>query len=220
MAAMTHRRASIWVAVLLLPAALMLSCDGDEPAARRKNAAPAIPKVAFKVGEIRAMDAFDRAESPQKAQEQAGKVVELLNSYYTIAFVDPAKWHGGAHPELANLFSPEVHGQMAPNLGALALADLVPKLTKLTPSKQEAPKLTFLLVADFSAPFASVTSIFEGMATAKLKAESPVKVTHTATFWLLREGDAYKVIGFKTNLVADTGTKSAEVIPSDWMMPG
>lgn len=219
MAAMTHKRALIWVAALLLLATLMLSCDGDEQRAARKKE-DTVPKVAFKVGEIRGIDAQDRPEAGARAQEEAARVVTLLNSYYAVAFVDPQKWQGGAHPELAALFTPEVHGQLGPQLGALALGDLAPKISKLKPSKQEAPKLTFLIEADLSAPHAVVTTIFEATATAKQKAESPVKVVHTATLYLIREGDAYKIIGFKTNLVADTGTKSAEVIPSDWMMPG
>ena len=215
MAAMTRRRAIIWVAVLLLPAALMLSCDGEEQSRRK---APAVPKVVFKVGEIRGIDPQDRPQAGAKAQEEAARVVNLLNSYYAAAFVDPSKWQGGSHPELPALFSPEVHAQLPAQVGALALGDIAPKISKLTPTKQEAPKLTFFIEADLTAPHAVVTTIFEGRATAKKKAESPVKIAHTATFWLRWEGDAFKIMGFKTHLVADTETKSAAFAPS-WELP-
>jgi hypothetical protein len=214
---MTHRRALIWVTVLLLPAALMLSCDGEEQSARKK--APPVPKVAFKVGEIRGIDAQDRPQAGTRAQEEAARVVTLLNSYYAVAFVDPSKWQGGTHPELPALFSPDVHAQLPPQVGALALGDIAPKISRLNPSKQEAPKLTVFIEADLTAPHAVVTTIFEATATAKAKAESPVKIAHTATFWLRWEGDAYKIMGFKTHLVADTETKGAALAPANWRLP-
>lgn len=217
MAAMTNRRALIWVVVLLLPAAVMISCDGEEQPARKK--APPVPKVEFKVGEIRAIDAQDRPQAGGKAQEEAARVVTLLNSYYAAAFVDPAKWQGGAHPELPSLFSPDVHAQLPPQVGALALGDIAPKISRIRPTKLEAPKLTFFIEADLTAPYAVVTTIFEATATAKVKAESPVKIAHTATFWLRSEGDAYKIMGFKTHLVADTETKGSALVPANWKLP-
>lgn len=216
---MLRRPLGIWLVAFLLPPALLFSCDGDEEAARRKlEQTP--PTANFKLGEVRGVDAQDRPEAAQRASEEAGKIVSMLNAYYDAAFVDPSKWQAGAHPDLASVFAAEIHPQLGPHLGALALADLAPRISKLKPTKQEAPRVTFLMETDLSAPHAIVTSLFEATGTATKKSESPVAIAHTATLWLIREGDVYKIIGFKTHLVADSETKSADLHPLHWEMAG
>jgi len=144
----------------------------------------------------------------QKADAEAPKIAELLNGYYSVAFLDKSKWSGGSHPKLAAFFTNDAQTQVTPNLGGLALADLAPKLQTVVPSEQKAIKLTFFVEDDQSAPVGVVTTSFQAKGTATAKDTEKVVIAHHATFWLIKEGESYKIYAYSAELKADSQEKS------------
>lgn len=189
----------------------MGACDRDEPSAEQEEPPPATAN--FQVVETRGIDAQDRPEAQGAASGAAPGVISALNAYYNAAFVEKPKWVKGAHPDVPSFFTADVQPQVGPQLAALALADIAPAISRVDPTKQEVPILTFVIEADMTAPLAVATVLFEATATAVRKENGPVKIAHTATFWFVKEGDAYKIAGFKSHLVADSETRTG------WMPP-
>ena len=198
-------------------AAVLAACDGDRPSQEREEEPPATAN--FQVVETRGIDAQDRPEAQGAASGAAPGVVATLNAYYNAAFIEKNKWVGGAHPDVPSFFTADVQPHVGPKLASLALTDIAPAVSRMDPTKQEVPKLTFLIEGDMSAPMAVATVLFEGTATAVGEGEAPVKVAHTATFWFVKEGEAYKIIAFKAHLVADSETRTGWLAPPEGVLP-
>lgn len=167
-----------------------------------------VSRADFKPGQIRPVHLSDRPESQARADEEAAEVIALVNGFYSTAFLDRKKWSGGTHPGLADFFTAEAKPHIGPNLGALALADLAPRLAGLTPTKQEAHRISFFLEDDLSVPLGVVSTIFEARA-APARGKTPVAVVHTATVWVVKEGDAFRIYSYTAELKADSQTRSA-----------
>ena len=193
--------------------AVLAACDGDRPSRQREEEPPATAN--FQVVETRGVDAQDRPEAQGAASGAAPGVIATLNAYYNAAFIDKRKWVNGAHPDVPSFFTADVQPHVGPKLASLALTDIAPAVSRMDPTKQEVPKLTFLIEADMTAPMAVATVLFEGTATAVKEDDGLVKVAHTATFWFVKEGEAYKIIGFKTHLVADSETRTGWLAPPE-----
>ena len=185
---------------------LLSACRAELP---RVGKGPAPARADFKILETRAVDVQDRPEAAQRAAEAGPVVQKLLNEFYTGAFIDPDQWANGTHDSIKGLFTGPAQAQLGPNLGGLALADLAPRIRSVSPTKQEAAKLTFMAEEDLSLPIGLVNVVFEADAEAKERQDNPVKIIHHAIFWLAREGDAYKISAFQAALKADTETRSA-----------
>lgn len=194
--------------VLTVVAALTLApaCTKGKPRkpSAKPTASPATTQASFRAGQVRAVDAGDRQEANGAAADAAAKVIDVVNSYYTIAFLDPNRWSRGAHPDLASLFTAETQAGVGPNLQGLALAELAPKVSQVEPMKQEASLIKVVIEQDLSAPVAVVTTVFEGMAKTENRSEGPVKIVHTAALWLIRQGDSYKIHAFGAELKANS----------------
>lgn len=175
--------------------------------------------AAFTAAAVVAPDPQDRAEAGPKAQAESAKVTTLLNNFYTLALLRPARWSEepdkdkGEKPaaeELAGFFTDEAKGSVAANIAALGLTDIGARLDRVDPSKQEASKISFDVEPDLSLPFAVVTVSFEANGKAKKKADDPVKIVHNATYWLALQADgAYKILAYNAELKADTQVKAA-----------
>lgn len=187
---------------LAAAAAVFLSaCTGSEP----KHKPSPVPLTAtLGRGELKAVSATDAPEANQRASEELPKVMSTLNSFYTIAFVDPKKWNGGTHPALTGLLTAEAQPSLSANLGGMALGDIAPKVKSFKVDKQHATKISFFIENDLTAPVVVATVAFEGVATTKAGAKGPVRVSHNGTFWLLREADVYKISAYSGELKADT----------------
>ena len=193
--------------VVVLAAALALSaCKVELP---RPGGRAAPDRADVKILQTQAVDPKDRPEASQRATEAGPMVQKLMNDFYTAAFVDPDAWGEGTHDPIKGLFTPEAQAQLAPNLGGLALADLAPRIRRVFPTRQEAPKLTFMADDDLSLPIGLVNVVFEADAEAKDRNDDPVKIVHHAIFWLAREGDSYKIAAFQAALKADTESRTA-----------
>jgi hypothetical protein len=201
--ALSHRAC---VVILAVTAVLMSACRAELP---RVGKGPAPDRADFKILDTRAVDVLDRPEAGQRAAEAGPLVQKLLNDFYTGAFIDPDQWGDGTHESIKGLFTGPAQGQLIPNLGGLALADLAPRISTVNPTKQEAAKLTFMAEEDLSLPIGVVNVVFEADAEAKEREDNPVKIVHHAIFWLIREGDTYKISAFQAALKADTVTRGA-----------
>jgi hypothetical protein len=195
---------------LCLALSLLLGATGcsrdDKSSGGKKPSPSAAPSVAaFKATSIQAVDPGDRTQANEKANQVAAQVVELINSYYAIAFVDPAKWGEGQHGDLAALFRDDVKAQVPAQLQGLALGDLAPKLTKVTPSKEEVAVRVYVTGDDLSTPVVFIATAFEGSAEARSKDDGPVKVTHSLNVLLTPDAGGFKIAGGTAELHADTG---------------
>ena len=187
----------------LLACALLLgACDraAEVLPGTQKGEEPEVSEAAFQVGEVRVVDPQDRPDSAQKAQAEAPKVAALMNSLYSSAFLDPAKWQGGTHPDLPANFTGEAQAGVGPNLGNLALADLADQLESVQSSKQSVDRITFFVEDDGSLPIGLASVTFE--AVGHPKDGDDVAITHAANYWLQREGDTYKISAFDAGISA------------------
>lgn len=172
------------------------------------------PNAAFTAADVRAADAGDRPEASQKAADTGSRVITAMNDMYTAAFLRPDSWPGkeGKTPpadNVAQYFAQDARAAAVRDIGALALAELGPKFKRVEPSKQELPRVSFLVEEDLSLPFAIVTVAFEAKGETKEKADGPVLIVHNASYLLALEADAYRILAYSVELKADTETKTA-----------
>lgn len=180
---------------------VLSACDQAKEIIPGVEEEPKLAEAAFQLGQVWAIDPQSRPDSPQKANDEAAKVVELINSFYTTAFLDPAQWQGGAHPALAALFTAEAQPGLQANLGSLAMAELSDQVERIESRVQQVHKITFFVEDDGSLPIGVATVAFEGVAK-PANGGDDAAVKHTAHFWLQREGDTYKISAFDTALQA------------------
>lgn len=162
------------------------------------------PKAAeanFKLGAVKAVDPKNRPDSAQKATDEAAKVVDLVNTFYSAAFLDPAKWKSGQHPDLAPLFTAEAQPGEAANLNSLAMSDLSDKIESVESKIQNIDRVTFFVDDDGSLPLGLASVAFEAVGKPSGDGDDVV-IRHGASFWLQREGDTYKISAFSTELNA------------------
>lgn len=181
---------------------MLAACDraAEVLPGTQKGEEPGSSEAAFQMGEVRVVDPRDRPDSGQKAQVEAPKITALMNNLYSSAFLDPAKWQGGTHPDLAANFTAEAQPGVAANLGNLALAELSDKLESVESRKQSVDRVTFFVEDDGSLPIGVASVTFE--AVGHPKDGEDVSITHAANYWLQREGDSYKISAFDAGLAA------------------
>jgi hypothetical protein len=188
---------------LLLAFTLLLSaCEQARDIIPGENQEqPRAAEAAFQMGEVRTIDPQNRGDSGAKAAVEAAKITTLMNNFYSAAFLDPAKWQGGQHPDLAPLFTAEAQPGQAANLGNLAMSDLSDKIESVTSSVQNIDRLTFFVDTDGSLPLGLASVSFEAVGKPTADGEDVV-IRHAASFWLQREGEDYKISAFTTSLNA------------------
>lgn len=165
---------------------------------------PEVHEADFQLGGARSVDPHERPDSDQKARDEAPKIVALINSFYSAAFLDPDKWQAGQHPDLAGLFTAEAQPGLAANLNSLAMADLAERIDSIAPQEQNLAGVTFYVDDDGALPIGVATVAFAATAQPSGGGDE-VQIRHAAHYWLQREGDAYKISAFSTALTADDG---------------
>ena len=166
---------------------------------------PKVTEAAFQLGEVRAIDAQNRGDSGAKATAEAAKITTLINNFYSSAFLDPAKWQGGKHPDLAALFTAEAQPGLAANLGNLAMSDLSDKIESVESKRQTLDTVTFYVDDDGNLPIGVASVIFEGVGKPSGDGKD-VNIKHQAHYWLQRDGDSYKISAFQDALQVLEGT--------------
>jgi len=158
---------------------------------------------------VRAVDSQDRPQANQTAIQASNQVVAVLNSYYNIAFLQPKRWGGGTHPDLAGLFTDEAKHAVAADLQTLALGSVAPRLARVEPSKQTAGAISVLIEPDLSGSYAAATVDFEGTGRPTASGEGPIKIVQTGQFMFARVGGDYKIAGYDLHLTEETTTTGA-----------
>lgn len=145
------------------------------------------------------MDPLDRGIAPEADIDLA---IALVNDYYNAAFFIPRPVTG--------TFTAEAKPAALANMSSLTIGDLSRDVARITPSRQEITRASFLLEADSSVAIALVEMSFE--ATASLKRgqskRAPVRLVHTAKFWLEKQDGVFKISAFSAKLKADTIAQS------------
>lgn len=181
------------------------ACDEVKQAIPGVDEEPKVSEADFQLGEVKAVDPQNRGDSGAKASAEAPKVAALMNTFYSSAFLDPAKWQGGTHPDLAALFTAEAQPGLAANLGNLSMSDLSDKIESVESKRQTVDILTFYVDDEGNLPMGVATVIFEAVGKPSGSGED-VNIKHQANYWLQREGDAYKISAFRDVLQVLEGT--------------
>ena len=204
---MTKRYVAFFAALVLVLVAS--GCEAETPKDNKDAKKPVPPTANFAVEAIGGIDARDRPETAAKAEAEAKNIKKVVDAFYTVAFVDPAKWVAGKHPELVALFATEAQSSVATNLGSLALTDTAPLVSKVKITDQRITKVAALFEDDFLASHAVATIAFSAIATAKAKSQQPIDVTHSMTIWLRPEGEGWRIYAYSSDLKADSKVKAA-----------
>ena len=168
----THRATGALVLTAVLALALPGCSKSHKPAARptatpSSSPSPSPTKPAefradFHAERIAAVDAQDRPSSNDVANDAAKKVLDLINAYYNAAYLEPGRWLGGSHPDLAGMFTDDAKPSVGTNLQVLALGHVAPLLTRVVPNVQRAAMIRVLIEPNQSASYAAVYTHFDG----------------------------------------------------------
>lgn len=201
-----------WLALLGI---VLAACSGKGPFPGLGKVTPPPPpaQAAFAASDVRSVDTQDRPAANDRVVQELPGILGVLNDYYNVAFLDPGRWGAGAHPDLPALFTAEAAASVGQNLGALALADLAPKVRRVDPTRQEAFRVSVQIEDDLSPPLAVLSVAFEATGSTVEASDGPLQIVHNATYWLAREGDAYRIAAYTVELRADTAAKAASGRP-------
>jgi hypothetical protein len=160
---------------------------------------------------VAAVDAQNRASSNNVASDAAKKVLDLIDAYYNSAFLEPGRWAGGSHPDLAGMFTDDARPSVGPNLQVLALGNVAPLLTRVVPNQERAATIRVLIEPNQSASFAAVYTHFDGTGQPAAAGAQPVHIIHD--FQILMDVGAGKIVGYEAATSEDSVTKSASYLP-------
>lgn len=185
--------------LLLLLGLLLGACSSEEPEPEPEPE-PEIPNAAFLLAGVETLDPLARPESPVMALERAAEIVELINDFYDIAFLDPERWDGGEHTGLADFFTTEAAADLPENLGNLALGELAGEIERVEPVTQDAERLTLYADDDGELSLGVITIVFQGVG--ETEREVPVRIGHVAHYWLEQVDGEYKISAYDALLAA------------------
>lgn len=179
------------------------------PSASPSPSKPPEPQADFKASGVAPVDAQNRTSAFGAANDAAKKVIDLVNTYYDIAFLQPSRWGGGQHPDLGTLFSDDAKASLAGNLQVVALGSAAPQLTKVTPVNEQAGIIKVLIEPNGAASYAAVPTHFDATGTAV--GGGAVPITHDAQ--LLVDIAAGKIIGYDMGSRIGASSSGASYVP-------
>jgi hypothetical protein len=193
------------------PAAQPTAKPSASPTPSPSSSPPPEVHADFHAEGVAAVDAQDRTSSNNVANDAAKKVLDLIDAYYNSAFLEPARWAGGSHPDLAGMFTDDAKPSVGPNLQVLALGSVAPLLTRVVPNQERAAKIRVLIEPNQSASFAAVYTHFDGTGQPAAPGAQPVHIIHD--FQILMDVGAGKIAGYEATTSEDSVTKSASYLP-------
>lgn len=215
-----------FAAVALVGLSLVsVSCSKKKPvthppassAAPSPSPSPAEIAAHFASIGAHAYDSQDRVQGNAVANDAAGKVATMVDTYYDIAFVQPSHWHGGTHPELPSLFTSDAAPTVGPNLQTLALGSATANLSRVQPTVQNLGLVGVLIESNLTASYATVATHFEGTGEPSTAGGATVHITVDAQF--LVDASSYKIAGYDVTLSINGVPKSASYNPPGGVAP-
>ncbi|HEX6206971.1 MAG TPA: hypothetical protein VF058_01300 [Actinomycetota bacterium] len=208
-------RALPWILVGLL----VLVASGAGAWALLRDGAPEdeedlpVPDLVWTIGRVRSTS-VDADASQGDLEEARDAIADLLDDLYTTAFVDPAKWEGGAFPELGSYFAGSAAARAERDRDGLTLGEDAARIERVEPTRATL-RLTFL-VDPQAAPYAAV-------ATAGFRADGrttdggAVAIVHQGRYMVRRIEGEWRIIGYDVEgsleSVADPGPGTPGATP-------
>jgi hypothetical protein len=195
-----RRRTITLLAVLgvVALAVVLLTRGGGGPGSKDNP----IPTLAFVATTKHINQSKPASEAVKKAESDA--IVKLFTDYYQEAYVDPRKWGDGKFEDLQDLFVATAKTSFPRDLESLTIGQSYSVLNRVD------LKTNTLAVSIYydtkSAPTIAVATIrFQAVGTLK-KAGPKLMIDQTATFYLQKQGDSWKITSYDT--------KATQVQPS------
>ena len=175
---------------LVFVAVLLLTRDGGPVLPGE----PPIPTLAFTTTVSHINQSKAAADATKNAEKEA--LEKLFNDFYQQAFVDPDKWGDGTFTDLAGLFAADAKATFTKDVPGLTLGAAATELRRVDPT---ASTLALTVYYDTkSAPTLAVAAI-RFAATGTLKKAGPkLMINQTATFYLQKQGGAWKITAYDT----------------------
>lgn len=218
-----HIRRFVFIAlVVLFSLGAVPACSKSHPGAKKASksptpsaspspARPPEPQADFRASGVAPVDAQDRTSSFATANDEAKKVLDLVNTYYDIAFLQPSRWGGGQHPDLGTLFTDDAKASLAGNLQVVALGSVAPQLSSVTPVNEQAKTIRVLIEPNGAASYAAVSTHFDATGHAAAGGGA-VPITHDAQ--LLVDVAAGKIMGYDMGSRIGGSSSGASSMPN------
>jgi hypothetical protein len=184
---------------------------GATPPASPSPASTAAPTAHFSTQGVRAVDAQDRPSVNPAANAAAKQVINLVDTYYNTAFLQPSQWGGGSFPSLSSLFTPDAGASVPANLQALSLGPLAPQIARVNPSTESTNVVDVLIEANGSPSYATVTTRFQAT-TVPTGSAASVTILQSAQFMV--DTSDYKIAGYDVTTSFSGQSASASYSPA------
>jgi hypothetical protein len=170
------------------------------------------PAVAdFSTMGVRAVDAQDRQSSNAAANAALKQVINLVNTYYDNAFLQPSDWANGSFPNLSGLFTSDAAGTVPANLQTLSLGPLASQVAGVKPQTETTTIVSVLIEPNGSASYATVTTRFAGT-TVPVGSAASVQILQSAQFMI--DASDYKIAGYDVSTSFAGQSASASYTPA------
>lgn len=151
-----------------------------------------VPDLVWDVERVRStpVDA-EASEGDLEAAREA--VADLLDRYYTTAFLDPAQWDGGAFPELGSYFVGRAADRARRDRGGLTLGEDAARIERVAPASATL-QLSFL-VDPRAAPYAAVATV-EFRGDGRATGGGALTIEHRGRYLVRRIEGEWLIIGY------------------------
>jgi hypothetical protein len=192
------------------PSAKGSTSPTHSPSPKPSPASTAPPSADFSTQGVRAVDPQDRAASNTAANNAAKQVLNLIDTYYNTAFLQPSNWGNGTFPTLSSLFTPDAGGSAAANLQALSLGPLATQIARVNPSTETTNVVSVLIEPNGNPSYATVTTRFQAT-TQPVGTAAPVTILQSAQFMI--DATSFKIAGYDVSTSFNGAAAAASYSP-------
>lgn len=159
-----------------------------------------IPPFHFRVGKAIGVSTNEQtsAKNLRSAAETAGKdVVDVIDGFYTEAFLDPSNWRDGSYDSAFHDFEDAATSSAEGQLDAVTLGKTAgDRFASVSP---DTSKLSFRVLFDPNGKAKTVVAIADFQALAKGKDGTYTEIVSKGEFFLHDTGDGWKVFSFSVH---------------------
>lgn len=145
-------------------------------------------------------------------QAEADALTTMFNDYYQTAFVDPGKWGDGTFGDLAGLFTDDAKASFTKDIASLTIGEARTELKRVDLNKSLLG-LTIYYDGKSKPTLAVAAVLFDARGTLK-RTGPPLMIHQTASYYLQKMGDAWKITAYDANETQETPTPSPTASPS------